>query len=257
MQQNPYNQPNYGQPGYGQPGYGQPGPGQPRGTVSMDVIGEAWQKVSANLGPWIGASAIYLLVTIVFQVIQTRLQGGGSNGAPQASILSLVISIASIFVTQFLIGGMMRMAINTVRTGTADLSLLFSAGNVVLSLVGAAFVTGIAVGIGFLLCIVPGVIAAIGLSMVTPLIVDGRAGAIGALGESWNAVKPHLGGAFVLFLVLFLIMIASAIPCGLGLLVSIPLIQVAIALVYRDLFGGGGMSGQTPGYTPPIANPNY
>ena len=49
--QNPYNQPGYGQ---GAPApYGAPSPQQPRGTVSLDVIGEAWKLVQPNIGQWI------------------------------------------------------------------------------------------------------------------------------------------------------------------------------------------------------------
>ena len=61
---------------YGAPDpYGQPNPyGTPKRGVSMDVIGEAWKMVQANIGPWIGAAAIYLVVAIVLNFLQCALQ---------------------------------------------------------------------------------------------------------------------------------------------------------------------------------------
>jgi len=252
--QNPYNQPNYGQP---QQPYA-PAPQQPRGTVSLDVIGEAWKLVSANMGIWIGATVVYLLVQIVMSGLQRATQSTGPNGLPQSTPMSFLLSIVGIFVTQFFIAGLMTMALSTIRNGRAEFSQLTSGGAVLLPLVGAFILNAIIIGIGLVLCIVPGIIAMAGFMLITPIIVDKRAGAFGALGESWNAIKPHLGSALLLGIVLVLIVFASMIPCGLGLLVSLPLFQVSIALVYRDLFGIAGSSASNTGFTPPpIANPNF
>ncbi len=252
--QSPFNQPNYGQ---GAP-YGAPAPQTPRGTVSLDVIGEAWKLVSANMGTWIAATAIYLVVGLIFNGLERATQTHGPSGLPQNTPFSFLILGFSIFITQFLVGGLMRMALTTVKGGKAEISEMFTAGDVLMSLVIAAIITGIAIGVGIVLCIIPGLIVASGLALVTPIIVDKRQGAIAALGESWGAMTPNLMMGIILGIVLLLIIFVSALPCGLGLLVTIPLAQVSIALVYRDLFGIGTGAPQQTGYTPPpIANPNF
>ena len=253
--QNPYNQPNFGQP----QGSFTPQPSQqpPRGVVSLDTIGEAWKLLSANMGVWALAGFIYLAASGLFSLMTRATQTVGPNGLPQNSPISLLISFVSLFVTGFLLAGLMKMALSTVSTGKAELSQLGSGGDVFLSLVGANFIVGFVVAFGFLLCIVPGVIAAGGLLLVTPLVVSGR-GAFGAIGASWSALSKQLGSAIVLGIVLGLILIVSMIPLFLGLIITIPLLQIVLALVYRDLFGAGGAPAQNTGYAPPpIANPNF
>lgn len=253
--QNPYNQPNFGQP----QGAFTPQPSQqpPRGVVSLDTIGEAWKLLSANMGVWAVAGFIYLAVSGVFSLLTRATQTVGPNGLPHNSPISFLISLVSLFVTTFLVAGLMKMALSTVSTGRADLSQLGSGGNVFLSLIGANIVVGFILFFGLLMCIVPGVIAAAGLMLVTPLVVSGQ-GAFAAIGASWGALSKQLGSAIVLAIVMGLILIVSAIPLFLGLIITVPLLQIVLALVYRDLFGIGSAPSQNTGYIPPpIANPNF
>jgi len=253
--QNPYGQPNFGQPQG--PFAPQPSQQPPRGVVSLDVIGEGWKLLSANMGVWALAGFIYLAVSGVFSLLTRATQTVGPNGLPQNSPISFLISLVSVFVTTFLVAGLMKMALSTVSTGRADLSQLGSGGSVFLSLIGANLLVGFLVGFGFLLCIVPGVIAAAGLMLVTPLVVSGQ-GAFAAIGASWSALSKQLGSAIVLAIVMGLIILVSMIPLFLGLIITIPLLQIVLALVYRDVFGIGGTPMQNTGYAPPpIANPNF
>ncbi len=250
--QSPYNQPNFGQP---QQPYA-PQPQGPRGTVSLDVIGEAWKLLTANTGTWVPAGLIYFAASALFSLLQRSLQAVGPNGIPRNTPGSLIVALVSLFVTSFLAAGLMKMALSAVSGAKAELSQLGSGGNVFLSLIVANILIGLAIAIGLAFCIVPGLIAAAGLMLVAPLVVSGQ-GAFAALGASWGALSKHLGSAVVLAIVLGLIVIVSLIPFGLGLIISIPLLQLSLALLYRDLFGAGA-GAQNMGYTPPpIANPNF
>lgn len=94
--------------------------------------------------------------------------------------------------------------------------------------------------------------------MTTPLIVDQKASGIDAIKRSWETCKPQLGTLFLLFLVLGLLNFATVCTCGLGLFVTFPMTQIAIALTYRNLFGiGRAESGVAPLMfpPPPIASP--
>lgn len=125
-------------------------------------------------------------------------------------------------------------------------------------MIGASILVGLSAYIGTLLCIVPGVILTIAFAMTQLLIVDKRLGAIEAMKTSWSVMMPNLGAGFVLGLVLFLVNLLGAIPCGLGLFITYPMTIVSGALVYRDLFGATGTGLPNSGYTPPpIANPNF
>lgn len=250
--QNPYSQPDFGQP---QQPFA-PGSQQPRGIVSLDAIGEAWKLMSANMGVWVPAGLIYFAVFAVSAALQRALQGVGPRGIPVNTPGSSLVSLISLFVTAFLVAGLMKMALSTVSTGKAELSQLGSGGNVFLSVVGANIMTIIIVVIGFVLCIVPGMIAAAGLLLTIPLIVSGQ-GAFAAMGASWGALSKHLGSAIVLGIVLGLIILVSLIPLGLGLIISMPLLQLTLAVLHRDLFGAGATRQNTGYAPPPIANPNF
>ena len=265
--QNPYNQPGFGQqpqqPFNPQQPYGAPSPGQPRGTVSLDVIGESWNLVKASLGPWIvamllGGVALFL-VSLVTQLVQKPFLPSAGHGLGAGFwLVSLVTTVISIGINSVIIASLIRMAISQTRTGTASFNEMFGITQVAGSVLVAGLLTGLVTYIGFILCIIPGVIASLGLAMTQPVIIDQNLAPVDAMKRSWEVMKPHLGSLFVLNLMLGLVNILGALLCGLGLFVTVPMSIVSIALVYRDLFGAGGSSPQNTGYTPPpIANPNF
>lgn len=173
-----------------------------------------------------------------------------SGGSP---LVSLLLQILSFVVSSFLLGGLYRMALREVRGETTGPGDIFSATDVLPALLGGSLLVGIAVAIAFLLCVLPGFYLAPLMFLVTPLIVDGKAGAVDALTQSYNALKGHWVGAFLFGLALFAVNFVGALLCGLGLLVTLPITVVAIALVYTDFFGGGtGAFNNNAGLYPPI-----
>lgn len=230
-------------------------PSQPsRGPqISFDSISEAWKYLQPNLGPWIGATLIYAVVTGVFSALSPK----DSAGQPEIGAAYWMLSLLSFVSGQFLLGGLMRMAIHTVRTGRAEFGLLFSTFDVLPALLIAGILTPIASAIGFLLCIVPGLLL-LGLFLfVNPLIVDQKKGAIEAISTSFNALKSQMWMALLYVIVLGLVLLAGLIACGVGILVTLPLILLAIAVTYRDFFLTGAPPTAQP-FVPiaPIADPN-
>ena len=227
--------------------------------VSTDVIGQSWELLKPQIGMWIVAMLIYVAVSGAFNGISTILRAAGGNEPSFIiSFLSLLISVLSTFVGFLIAAGLMKMAIHHVRTGQAEIAKLFDITDVIAPILIGGIVYSLAVGVGFLLLIIPGVIMALGFSMYTPLIVDQKANAIESIKRSWEVCKPHLGALFLLFLVLGLVNIAGVCACGIGLFVTFPLSQLAIALTYRNLFGvqsqASGVS-PSPFPPPPIASP--
>lgn len=224
--------------------------------ISFDSISEAWKYLQPNLGPWIGAALIYMLVTVALSVLQTRLSPPDANGIPQLGTAYWLTALAGFVVGQFFIGGLLRMAIDTVRTGRAEFGLLFSAFDVLPALLGAGILTTIASFFGFLLCIVPGLLL-LGLFLfVAPLIVDQRKGALDAISTSFNTLKPQMWMALLYVIVIGLLAGAGALACGVGMLVTFPLALLSLAVTYRDFFLGGATPTAGPFVpTAPIADP--
>ena len=228
------------------------------GTVSTAVIGQAWQTLMTNLGVWIGISVVYMLVMGALYFVQSLLLERDARGLPQQTPFSYFFLFLISIVSLFLGAGLFKVALTQLRTGRAEFGELFGIFDVAAPLFIAAVLTSLLTSVGFALCIVPGVLISLGLSMATPLILDQKAEAIAAMKRSWAVCRAHLGSLFVLGLVLGVINMVGACACGLGFVVTLPLTYLTFAIVYRDLFMGGsfGVAASMPDFpTPPIANP--
>lgn len=98
------------------------------------------------------------------------------------------------------------------------------------------FLYGIAVAIGTLLFIVPGIILAIGLMMSIYLIKDDKEiSAMDALKKSWEMTKGHKMNLFMLGLSFIGWFILCFLTLGIGFLFLVPYIDTAFAYYYEDL----------------------
>ena len=98
------------------------------------------------------------------------------------------------------------------------------------------FLYGIAVAIGTLLFIVPGIILAIGLMMSIYLIKDDKEiSAMDALKKSWEMTKGHKMNLFMLGLSFIGWFILCILTLGIGFLFLVPYIDTAFAYYYEDL----------------------
>lgn len=228
------------------------------GTVSTAAINEAWETIKPNLATWIGVALVYLLIVGALNFVQGMLQTHDGQGIPRQNPFSLFFLFLASAASLFLSAGLFKVALTQLRTGRAEFGELFNIFDVAAPLFIAAVLTTLVTSLGFVLCVIPGVIASLGLSMINPLIIDQKVDAIVAMKRSWEVCKDHLSSLFVLGLVLSLIVTVSLCFCGLGVLITLPLLYMTMAIVYRDLFMGGsfGVAASMPDFpTPPIANP--
>jgi uncharacterized membrane protein len=72
-------------------------------------------------------------------------------------------------------------------------------------------------------------------------ILSGRAGIFSAIGQSFSLTARNFGKVFVALLSFIVLVILGAIPCGLGLLVVVPMAYVFWPLLYLALTGEEGV----------------
>jgi uncharacterized membrane protein len=96
-------------------------------------------------------------------------------------------------------------------------------------------VVGLGAFVGFILCIIPGIAWIIFTAYAPILALDKGMGPGEAISTSINWVKENFGQVFLILLVSWVVYIAGALLCGVGLLVSIPVALVAIIYSYRAL----------------------
>lgn len=227
-------------------GYGaQPGYTGPAFAVG-EAISYGWRKVTSNLGPWILVALIFLAVNVAwswitggFDQFQDQYDFTDTNFAAVSGITftSILLSIVGTVIGYLITAFFTRGALDEVDGRRPDVAAFFRIGNIVNVLL-AALIVGILTGVGLFLCILPGLAVLLFSVFVYYVALDQGVDAITAVRTSFSLVAKNFGQVFLLMLALFGINILGAIPCGLGLFVTLPLSYVAVGFAYRRLTGG-------------------
>ncbi len=91
-------------------------------------------------------------------------------------------------------------------------------------------------GVGFVLCYLPGIYLSIAWMFAWNLLADKRGSFWECLEMSRQAVTAHWGWAFLLTIVAQIIANAGLIACFVGVLATMPLYGLMLAAAYRRLF---------------------
>ena len=186
------------------------------------VIGKAWDMYKAHWRHLVPiAFVVYVLISLLILLLGTL----GWLGA----LLGFVASIAGIFWLQ----GALVLAVDDVRDGRADLSLTQTLDRVTPhlgTLVAAGLLAGIAIAIGLVLLVVPGLFLLTIWAVIGPVIVLEGASALDSFGRSRALVRGHGWTVFAIVLITGLL---SAIASG--------ILQAAFSFLPRflEIFVGG------------------
>ncbi len=101
--------------------------------------------------------------------------------------------------------------------------------------VGAHILTVLAIALGFIALIIPGIILSMGLAFVPYLVVDRGLGPIEAIKESWRITKGHKWQLLLLFLALLGLNLLGVVALLIGIFVTVPITMLAFAHAYRTL----------------------
>lgn len=83
------------------------------------------------------------------------------------------------------------------------------------------------------------------LYFALPLIADRNLSAREAVTLSWAQVRPRRWGIFGCVVASSLVLLLGAFACGLGLIITLPLVAGAQVLAYRDFFGNSATARTT------------
>jgi len=224
------------------------------------VLEEAWKMYRAHAAHLLTiAFVIYLAASVVAGLLSLI---GGIFGVFLGSIVE--------FVAAFLLQAALVKAVQDVRDGRADLSFgqTVSAATPYIGPVAiASILAGIAITIGLILIIVPGLFLITIWAVIVPVIVIERSGALASFGRSQQLVRGngwHVFGTLVLVFVILIVvdfvlgLIFLALPLllrnGLSTVISgtliAPFIALVVTLIYYRLSGapdGQGPANGTPG----------
>jgi hypothetical protein len=214
------------------------------------VLGEAWKLYKAHAAHLLViAFVIYLVAAVAAALLALA---GGVIGALLGSIVE--------FFAAFLLQAALVKAVQDVRDGRADLSFgetVSAATPYLWPVAGASILAGIAITVGLILLIVPGLFLITIWAVIVPVIVIDRSGAMASFGRSLQLVRGHgwyvFGTLVLVFLILIVVdillgLVFSALPVlwrtGLSTVVSgtliAPYLALVVTMIYYRLAGAHG-----------------
>jgi hypothetical protein len=178
------------------------------------VLAEAWAMYKAHARHLL---SIAFVVYVVAAAIETVVGLLGLIGALLAGIVSIVAA--------FLLQAALVKAVEDVRDGRADLSLgetLQAARPAVGRVAITSILAGIAIVIGFILVIAPGLFLLTIWAVIVPVIVIEGAGTSAAFARSQALVKGYFWQVFGTLILVFIVLLAVGLVIGL-ILAGLPL----------------------------------
>jgi uncharacterized membrane protein len=170
--------------------------------------------------------------------------GGWSGGAAGAAvILGIIGFVYSILIVGPIDYGVSFAHLKAARGDKLIIKDMFEAFRNYWNAVLANVLAGAIIIIGFALLIIPGIIFACKLAFTPYLVVDRKMEVIEAVRESWRMTNGHAWKVFLIGLLAIPISIAGLIVFGVGIIVSIMWIRLALASLYHSVSLSGEASG--------------
>lgn len=214
--------------------------GSAEGFSAPEAIGWGWRKFTENVGPILLGVLIVFVVTVVANILAGIASGGG--GSPfgpdmEFSVAGFLANIVATAVSVVLSAVFARAALDVVDGRPFDFMGAFGRINFVNVLI-AAFLVSIIVTIGFVLLVIPGLIALFLTYFTTLFVVDDDAESpVKAIGDSVKLISSNVGDSLLLALLSVLVLIVGAIALLVGLIVAYPVTALAAAYAYRSFRG--------------------
>lgn len=223
------------------------------------VIGQSFETYREHAGPLLGGAVIVIGVAAIINALL------GSTG----SLILVLIGSVIAFVAQFLYTGYVVKLVQDVRDGRRDSSVgeLFSAAAPYIpTLILNGILAGIAIAIGFVLLIVPGLILITIWAVISPSIVVENRGVMEAFGRSRELVRGDGWSVFGVIVIAFLIVVGISIVAGIigaaigddagrvivqaiTSVLTAPIYALVASILFFDL-GGGAAAPAAPATTP-------
>jgi hypothetical protein len=197
------------------------------------VLSESFRLYRENVAPLLGVGAI---IAVVSGVLVGIAQDDGSL------ILQFVANMIQLIATYLYTGFVVKL-VQDVRDGRRDSSvgdLVSAAMPALVPLIIFAVLAGIAITIGLILLIVPGLFLLTIWSVGAPAIVAERRGALEAFGRSHELVRGNGWNVFGVIVSVFLILIVAtiivaAIGAAIGGVAGAAIVAIILLVLYMPV----------------------
>ncbi len=245
-----------------------PGQGGPAAVPGRFAVGDAfnfgWKKFQQNVGVWLLACLIALVIPILLVVIYTAIlvpiiassttavetQSGvityttSTGGGIGATILTILFAVVMALLGWIISAQFIRAALGTTDRGKIDLGIFFKKeflGPVIVAAIILAVIQlvlsliGVIPLIGWLIQFIGSIVVTFFAQFYAYFVLDQHQSPVDSIKSSFAFVNQHIANIIVLFLASMLALFIGAILCGIGLFVAIPVTVMAHAYTYRVL----------------------
>ncbi|MCW5937902.1 MAG: hypothetical protein KIT11_11425 [Fimbriimonadaceae bacterium] len=230
-----------------QPGQYSNYPRAPIQEINFGTIKEGWDLILKNWQPFATASLMALLVGLVvygvgfiplFPMIMASAnpdnQTASTMGQLTLQFMMLPVIILAIALASPFYASMTHMTLKLLSGQSLETNDAFVGFQRLGQIMVAGVIMAIGVSVGSQCCYLPGFFIG-GMTMFTyPLMFTRNYGPMDALKESWNILIKHVWMAMLFYLVISLLAGLGVCACFIGVLVTMPLLYVCPALVFRD-----------------------
>ena len=198
------------------------------------AISFGWETFKRR--PWffVGSTFVILLASALINGFTSGIDAALTGSVEEPSIIGTVINLA--------LGTLIGMGATSFylaahdNPDTVDLSSLWHP-RPFWKYLGASILLALAVAIGLVLLIVPGIILGLMFMFTTFVVIESELGPIDAMSESHRLTRGNKWQLFGFVLLLLLINLLGLLALVVGLLVSIPVSTLAFVHAYRVLGG--------------------
>lgn len=180
---------------------------------SWDFIGKAWDLVKPH---WLPLAAMALVATVM-------------GAVPYLGPCVMFIIGGAIYV------GINRAILGVLAGKPPDVGMMFSGFDRFGQAFLAHLVIMVCVGVGFVLCIVPGIILALMWMFVSLVLAETQLDFWEAMKTSADLTAGYRWPLFCLMLASIVVILAGLVACCVGVFVAQPVVMTAMALAYRFL----------------------
>ena len=217
-----------------------PGRFQPAMIDFGDVFARTWNIFKDQ---W-GMCLLVLFLAILFNLVVSnglphggRLIGTIVNNRELGAFLSGIGGLVGGVLSLWISIGQTLIFLGIARGDPVDLGHLFAGGPYLLRIFVASLIAGIVMFFGLLLLIVPGVFLALMFWPFYLLIVDRNVGVVDSFDIARRITDGNKATVFLLAMVTFALTVVSAIPCGIGLLFTVPFFALLWPVAYLAMTG--------------------
>jgi len=202
----------------------------------VELIKNAWAKLPGMKAPFWIAGIVYFVISMVFSVLQRILAGDPAQGDVNW-VLYILISLAQMAVVMPMAAGMFLIGLKHSVDARMEWGEIFKHFDKTLNLFLCGLLMYLLIGLGLVLLVIPGLYLMVAFAMAIPLVVEKNMGPWDALMTSRKAVHHKWFNMLGFFGMTILVFLAGMLALFVGLIWAYPLVILAYAMIYRDMFG--------------------